>query len=190
MYSIYIDYLKKNLNEKRFIHSLNVADKCFYLAKKYGCDEQKAYFCGLIHDICKNETAENMLQIFNRFGIILDNVQKNVELLWHSIAGALFVQEKFGVCDEEVINAIRYHTTGRSNMSKLEKIVFLADIISDDRQFDGVEYLRDLSEKDLDVATFKALKSTIMNLASKDAPIHTDTIDAYNFLASVNAEKE
>ena len=190
MYSVYIDYLKKNLSEHRFIHSLNVADKCAYLAKKYNYDENKAYFCGLIHDICKNESTENMLQMFDRFGIMLDNVQKNVELLWHSIAGALFIQEKFDICDKEIICAVRYHTTGRRNMTKLEKIVFLADIISDDRQFDGVEYLRDVSEKDLDVAVFEALKSSIMNLTSKGAQIHTDTIDAYNYLSSIDTKKE
>ena len=190
MYSAYVDYLKENLSEHRFVHSLNVANKCAYLAKKYNYDENKAYFCGLIHDVCKNETRENMLQIFERFGIILDNVQMDVDLLWHSIAGALFIQEKFGVVDEEIINAVRYHTTGRKNMTKLDKIVFLADIISADRSFDGVEYLRDLSEMELDVAVFEALKSSIMNLISKGAPIHNDTIDAYNSLAPLETEKE
>ncbi len=190
MYSVYIDYLKENLNEHRFNHSINVADKCLYLAKKYGCDEQKAYFCGLIHDICKNETKENMLQMFNRFGIILDNVQMEVELLWHSIAGSVLIQEKYGICDEEIINAVRYHTTGRSDMTMLEKIVFLADIISDDRAFDGVDKLRIISEKNLDLAVFEALKSSIDNLTSKNAPIHIDTINAYNSLALTDTIKE
>ena len=183
MYSVYIDYLKQNLNEHRFNHSLNVADKCLYLAQKYDCDQEKAYFCGLIHDICKNESRENMLQMFDKFGIILDNVQENVDLLWHSIAGALVIKERFGVCDEEILNAVKFHTTGRSNMSKLEKIVFLADIISIDRIFDGVEILREISENDLDLAVFHALKSTINNLIYKNSPIHIDTIEAYNDLA-------
>lgn len=183
MYSVYIDYLKENLNEHRFNHSLNVADKCLYLAQKFDCDKDKAYFCGLIHDICKNESRENMLQMFDKFGIILDNVQMNVDLLWHSIAGALFVEDKFGISDEEILNAIKFHTTGRAKMSKLEKIVFLADIISKDRIFDGVEELREISEKDLDLAVFYALKSTINNLTHKNSPIHLDTIDAYNDLA-------
>ena len=183
MYSVYIDYLKEHLNEHRFQHSLNVADKCLYLAQKYGCDEDKAYFCGLIHDICKNESRENILQIFEKFGIILDNVQKNVDLLWHSIAGSLLVSEKFNVNDEDILNAIKFHTTGRENMSKLEKIVFLADIISVDRDFDSVEFLRQISEENLDLAVFYALKFSIENLARKKAPIHIDTINAYNFLA-------
>ncbi|MBQ4155514.1 MAG: bis(5'-nucleosyl)-tetraphosphatase (symmetrical) YqeK [Clostridia bacterium] len=190
MYSVYIDYLKENLNKHRFKHSLNVADICLYLAQKFDCDKDKAYFCGLIHDICKNESRENMLQMFDKFGIILDNVQTQVDLLWHSIAGALLVKEKFGVCDEDVLDAIKFHTTGRANMSKLEKIVFLADIISIDRNFDGVETLREISEKDLDLAVFNALKSTINNLTYKNSPIHKDTIDAYNDLAMIVFERK
>ncbi len=183
MYSDYIEYLKENLSEHRFIHSLNVAEKCLYLGKKYDYDEKTAYFCGLIHDVCKNESRENMLQMFDKFGIILDNVQTRVDLLWHSIAGALLVKEKFKVDDEEVLNAIKFHTTGRANMTKLEKIVFLADIISADREFEGVEKLREISEEDLDLAVFYALKSTINNLVKKNSLIHIDTINAYNDLA-------
>ena len=103
--------------------------------------------------------------------------------MWHSIAGSLLVSEKFNVTDEDILNAIKFHTTGRENMSKLEKIVFLADIISADRNFEGVEFLRQISEENLDLAVFYALKFSIENLARKKAPIHIDTINAYNFLA-------
>lgn len=184
MYSEYIDYLKEKLNEHRFCHSLNVAEKSKELAEIYGYDKEKAYLCGLLHDICKNDSEENMLQIFLKFGIILDNVQEKVPLLWHSIAGAVLVKEKFGFDDIEFINAIRYHTTGRDNMTKLEKIVFLADVISDDRDFNGVEKLREYSYQDLDLAVFECLKSSIANLSAKNAMIHVDTINAYNFIAA------
>lgn len=183
MYSEYIDYLKANLNEHRFSHSLNVAKECAFLAEKYGYDKDKAYFCGLIHDICKNDPQEKMLQIFKKFGIILDNVQKSVPLLWHSIAGAAFIQDKFGINDAEIIDAVRYHTTGRANMTKLDKIVYLADVISADRNFDGVEKLREFSRIDLDLAVFECLKSSLNDLTSKSRPIHIDTINAYNFMA-------
>ena len=184
MYSIYIDYLKSVLNEHRFEHSLNVAKECLELAKLYNYDENKAYLCGLLHDICKNDSKENMLQIFDRFDIILDNVQQEVHLLWHSIAGSLFVGEKFGIDDVDIINAIKYHTTGRENMTKLDKIVYLADVISVDRSFEGVERLREVSRVDLDLAVIECLKSSIKNLSEKNKPIHIDTIKAYNFLVA------
>lgn len=180
MYRKYLDYLKENLKEKRYIHSLNVAEECAVLAERYGYDKQKAYLCGLLHDICKNDSEEKMLQIFNKFGIILDNVQSSVNLLWHSIAGAVVVKEKFGITDTEFLNAIKYHTTGRENMTKLEKIVYLADVISADRNFEGVEKLRQTSKIDLDLAVLDSLKSCIENLTNKKQPIHLDTIKAYN----------
>lgn len=183
MYSKYIDYLKETLNEHRFEHSLNVADECKKLAERFNYDANKAYLCGLLHDICKNDSQEKMLQIFNKFDIILDNVQRSTPLLWHSIAGAVFIQAKFGIDDEEIIDAIRFHTTGREDMTKLDKIVYLADVISVDRDFDGVENLREISRKDLDLAVFECLKSSIKDLSSKNKLIHIDTIKAYNFLA-------
>ncbi len=184
MYSKYIDYLRENLNEHRFQHSLNVAEKSKELAEKYGYDKDKAYFCGLIHDICKNDSEEKMLQIFIKFGIILDNVQKQVPLLWHSIAGAAFIQDKFGINDTEIIDAVRYHTTGRESMTKLDKIVYLADVISADRNFEGVEKLREYSNIDLDLAVFECLKSSVNDLVSRGKPVHIDTINAYNFMAA------
>lgn len=183
MYSKYIDYLKEHLNEHRFIHTMNVAEKSASLAKMYGADENKAYLCGLLHDICKNDSEEKMLQCFKKFGIILDDVQKCVPLLWHSIAGAVIIKEKFNINDIEIINAVRYHTTGRENMTKLDKIIYLADIISDDRDFDGVEELRKTANEDLDLAVFKCLQSSIRDILSKNRPVHIDTVKAYNYLA-------
>ena len=182
MYSEYISYLKQVLNEHRFQHSLNVAEKCAELSELYGFDKEKAYLCGLLHDICKNDSEEKMLQIFDKFDIILDNVQKSVKSLWHSIAGAALIQEKFNILDIEIIDAIKYHTTARANMSKLEKIVFIADVISKDRDFDCVEKLREYSLVDLDLAVIECLKSSINNLTNKNALIHIDTINAYNFM--------
>lgn len=183
MYQKYIDYLKETLDDYRFNHSLNVADMCKKLASKNNYDEEKAYLCGLLHDVCKNDSNEKMLQIFHKFDIILDDVQKNVRLLWHSIAGSAFIQDKFSIKDKEIIDAIRYHTTGRENMTKLDKILFLADFISADRNFDGVDRLREIAENnDLDTAIFECLKFSIDELITNQKPIHIDTINAYNYM--------
>ncbi len=178
----YIEYLQNNLDKKRFKHSLNVAEESVKLAEKYGYNKDKAYLCGLLHDICKNESKENMLQMFKEFGIILDDIQKSQYKLWHAILGAKFITEKFGIDDVEIVEAIRYHTTGRANMTKLDKILYLADFISADRDFEGVEKLREFAYFNLDVAILECFKFSINELCSMNKPIHIDTLEGYNFL--------
>lgn len=181
-YDEYLDYLKATLDSRRFIHSLNVADECLKLSEIYGYDCDKAYLSGLLHDICKNDSQEKMLQIFNEFDIILDDIQKAQYKLWHSIAGALFIQKKFNITDTEIIDAIRYHTTGRENMTKLDKILYLADFISADRDFDGFEKLREFAYDDLDKAVLQCFKFSVNELCGINKPIHPDTLNGYNHI--------
>lgn len=183
MYSEYIDYLRTVLDERRFIHSLNVADECKKLALHYNYEfVDKAYLAGLLHDVCKNDSKEKMLQIFNKFDIILDNVQTSQFKLWHSLAGSLFIQDKFGISDREIIDAIKYHTTGKENMSMLEKILYLADFISADRDYDGVEAIRENAYTDLDKTLIECYRFSIIEVAQKGCPVHIDTVKGYNFL--------
>ena len=183
MYSQYIDYLRTVLDERRFIHSLNVADECKKLALHYNYEfVEKAYLAGLLHDVCKNDSKEKMLQIFNQFDIILDNVQKGQFKLWHSLAGSLFVQDKFGITDSEIISAIKYHTTGKENMSMLEKILYLADFISADRDYDGVDEIRKSAYVDLNKTLIECYKFSIIEVTQKGCPVHIDTVKGYNYL--------
>ncbi len=181
-YDVYLNYLQKNLDKKRFYHSINVAKESYKLAEKYGYNKDKAYLSGLLHDVCKNESEEKMLKMFKEFGIILDDIQKSQYKLWHAVLGARFIQQEFSIEDKEIIDAIRYHTTGRANMTKLDKILYLADFISADRDFDGVDYLREFAYFNLDTAVFECLKFSINELCSMSKPIHTDTLDGYNHL--------
>lgn len=180
MYQEYIDLLEKRLNPKRFVHSLNVAKKAREMAEKFGADTEKAYLAGLLHDICKNDSKENMLQIFEEFGIMLDDVQKASFKLWHAIAGALYIEHKLGITDSELLDAVRYHTTARANATLMDKILYLADYISDERDFEGVDDLRKDLEIGLDYCYKSALKMSILDLCEIDKPIHTDTLNAYN----------
>jgi predicted HD superfamily hydrolase involved in NAD metabolism len=102
--------------------------------------------------------------------------------LWHGPVAASIVQERMGIRDEDVLNAIRYHTTGRAGMTRLEKIIYLADYIEPGRQFPGLDEVRELAEKDLDSAVKKAIGNTIIFLVEKSAPIFPDTFKAYNDL--------
>ena len=175
--------LKERLLEKRYIHSLNVADSARELARKYGADEEKAYFAGLVHDIMKNASEEEQLQIMEKGGIILSRTEKINKKLWHAMAGECYLRLEKGIDDEDILNAVRYHTTGRAGMSLLEKVVYIADYISVERDYDDVDVMRDLSlNKGLDEAALYALKFSFKSLSKKEKLIHTDSVEYYNEL--------
>ena len=116
-----------------FSHSVNVAKEAKKLAKHYGADENKAEIAGILHDITKEMPKEQQLQIIIDSGIILDNVQLHAPKLWHGMSGSIVVRDELGIDDEDILNAIRYHTTGRAGMSLLEKVIFTADFTSEER---------------------------------------------------------
>lgn len=179
-YNYYKQLLESMLNSKRYYHSLCVADEARRLAKKYGADEEKAYFAGLLHDITKNITCEEQLQMFKDFDIIPDSITKNSFKLWHAVTGAQYIKNILKIDDEEIISAIRFHTTAKKDMTLLEKILYLADFTSLDRDYDDVDIMRQKVDVSLDEAMRYALSYTITELVSKQVPIHPDTMGAYN----------
>ncbi|MBP3560278.1 MAG: bis(5'-nucleosyl)-tetraphosphatase (symmetrical) YqeK [Clostridia bacterium] len=174
------EILKNRLTEKRYIHSLNVADSAKKLARLYGYDEEIAYTAGLIHDCCKDTPAGLQLSYMLENGVELSEYELGVAKLYHSICGSVFVKKEFGIDNQDIINAVRYHTTGRKNMSLLEKIIFIADFISDERDYNGVEIMREKAVKSLDEAIVEGLSFTIKDLIDQGRIIHPDTLDAYN----------
>ena len=179
-YAKYKAILEKRLNPKRYHHSLCVADEALRLAKKYGCDTKKAYLAGLLHDITKNATQEEHLHIFDKFDIMLNSVEKNAEKLWHAISGAAYIEYELGITDKDIITAVRYHTTAREGMSLLEKILYLADYTSADRDYDDVDIMRQKVEISIDAAMNYALTYTINDLVERRKLLHLDTVKAYN----------
>lgn len=172
--------LKQRLNEKRYYHSLCVADEAKRLAIKYGEDIEKAYLAGLLHDITKNSAIEEHLQIFKEFGIILNDIEKNAQKLWHAISGAEYVKNILCINDNEIIDAIRYHTTAKKDMSRLSLILYLADFTSADRDYEDVDVMRNLVDISLQKAFVYALKYSINDLVNSGRAVHIDTINAYN----------
>ena len=175
-----ITLIRSKLNADRFNHSLNVADSAKELALIYGADADKAYTAGLLHDVMKNASEEEQLGVLSEAGIELMPVERENKKLWHAIAGAAYVKFVMGIDDRDIIRAVRYHTTGRSGMSLLERIVYLADYISADRNYNGVEDMRRLCKSDSDEAILYALTFGIPDLVSKGRVIHPDSIDLYN----------
>lgn len=179
-YEAFKAILKGRLNEKRYFHSLCVADEAERLASKYGADTEKAYLAGLLHDITKNTSAEEHLKMFSEFGIIPNEVERGAEKLWHAMTGAAYVKNALGVTDEEILTAIRLHTTAAADMSLLSKILYLADFTSRDRDYEDVDTIRAYVDESLEKAFIYALSYTIKDLTENGRAIHPDTVAAYN----------
>lgn len=175
-----IEIIKGRLKEQRFIHSLNVADCARELAIKFGADPQKAYTAGILHDSCKNLEPSVQLQYLLENKVELSEYELAAPKLFHAICGAVFAEKEIGCTDKEILDAIRYHTTGRSNMSLLEKVVFIADFIGKERDYDGVEIMREKASRSLDEAIVEGLSFTIIDLIKKERLVHPDTMGAYN----------
>lgn len=182
--------LKKNLKPKRFKHSIQVAIAASDLAKCYEVEQDKAHFAGLFHDYAKGFSKEDTLKFANKYDIYLDEYEMNSTQLSHGKIAAFICRKMYEVYDEDIINSIEYHTTGRNNMSTLEKIICLADYIEKGRDFDGVGEIRVLAYKDLDRALYRALNGTLAHLVSENVSIHPDTLMARNYLLEIIRKKD
>ncbi len=171
--------IRERLSDFRYIHSLEVAKSAANLAEKYGYDKEIAYTAGLAHDVLKELSKEEYLKLFETEKIDLSDVERSAPKLWHAMAGAVYIQKHYGF-PKEIITAVRYHTTGRAGMSLLEKILFIADFISADRNYNGVEDMRKRAEISLEYAMEEGLRFTIEDLSRECRPIHPDTVACYN----------
>ena len=178
----FLEEIKIRLNPDRLYHSLNVADEAKKLAKHYGADEQKAFTAGLLHDILKNTPDSELLQYFERNGIMLTETERASRKTWHAMAGADFLRRELHVTDEDILSAVRWHTTGRAGMTLLDKVLFVADFISADRDYPGVERMREKAYVSLEDAMLEGLQFTINELVENAWPVHEDSIRAYNEL--------
>ena len=152
------------------------------LAEKSGADVIKAKLAGLLHDIMKNVPEKEMLQFIEDSGIILLYADLGAPQLWHAIAGAAYLKEKLGIDDPDVINAVRYHTTGRAGMSKLEKVVYLADLTSADRDYPDVKKAGKIADRSLHEGVLYGSEFLIADLVQKERVLHPDTLACYDEL--------
>lgn len=174
--------VKARLGEKRFGHTLGVAEKAVELALRYGADSDKAYIAALLHDLAKPMDHGSMLKVAADSGIIFDNETLESTDLLHGAIGAIISEKEIGINDTDILTAVRYHTTGRPDMTVLEKVIFLADFIEPGRSFPGLDEIRSLSMLDLDEAVLAALESTIEHLNQVDRKIHKSTIESRDYL--------
>ena len=156
------------------------------LAGLHGGDQEKAAFAGRYHDIAKNFDRERMDECIRKYGLDEKLIGNNA--LAHSKVGAAILEHEFGITDEDVLNAVRFHTTARRGMSLLEQLVFVADVVEDNRTYSDLKYYQDLAYRDLDRASLEILEYTCGDLTEKGHEIDRDTIEARDWFREIIKE--
>ncbi|MDX8336463.1 bis(5'-nucleosyl)-tetraphosphatase (symmetrical) YqeK [Candidatus Cetobacterium colombiensis] len=181
-----INFLKKELSsilsKKRYEHSIRVLETAIELAKIYNIDLEKVAIAAILHDFAKEFKRDELVSISkNFFKEETEDYLDNIEIL-HSYAGTYIAKNKFNINDSDILNAIKYHTTGRKNMSLIEKIVYIADAIEPKRDYPHVKKIRELAFKNLDKAILVEVNNKIEYLVNENLVIHINSIEMRNWL--------
>jgi predicted HD superfamily hydrolase involved in NAD metabolism len=187
----YKEILQRRQSGELYRHSLGAAETAARLAELYHEDRDRAYLAGLIHDYAKELNPALLLQKAEQLNLPLDPVTRIEGLkLLHAPVGAALVSAELGIDDPGILSAVAYHTTGRAGMTLLEKIIYLADFIEPNRDFPGVERLRELSGKGLDTAILAAVNDTIALVLQRDLMLHPDSVNLRNrIIARIREQK-
>lgn len=169
----YTDFVKSKLPLKRIIHTANVCVTALSKTKELNLDGKKVFTACALHDVAKYLSCEDYVGY--------EKIPNMPSPVVHAYLGAYICQTVLGITDEDIINAVRYHTSGRANMSVLEKLVFVADMIEEGRDYDGVETLRKYYEKDLDTCFKKCLEEELFHLRLNNQEIFDQTVKAYEY---------
>lgn len=182
-------YIEKNFSEKRKVHTEGVRTTAVKLAEKYGADSEKAEQAALFHDMYRG-VSEDVLNYYVKH-LNLDKKYLNNCNLAHGKIAAIIMKRDYGIEDEDIINAVSYHTTGRPGMTLLEKIIYIADAIEPNRNYPGVELLREAAERDLDEACLLSLTRTIEYVQGQGNYLDNDTLLARDYFRAIrqNAAK-
>ncbi|HHT50136.1 MAG TPA: HD domain-containing protein [Eubacteriaceae bacterium] len=172
--------IKGKLSYNRYRHTLGVINSAVELSEIHGENRNSARLAALIHDISKDIDNVEQINLANKYKIEIDKISAAQPSLLHGIIGSYIAKNNFGIIDREILNAIKYHTTGRANMSKLEKIIYLADYIEEGRNFPGLDTIRRIVKENLDQAMLLALDNSIQYIIQKQKLIHPLTIEARN----------
>ena len=168
------------LEPDRIAHVVGCESEAVMLAKTWGEDPDNAAEAGILHDITKKVRGEGQLNLCRKYGIVYDEAEAQNTVILHARTGAAMAQEVFNVSDE-IAGAIRWHTTGRPDMTTLEKIIYLADFIEPTRDFPGLDAVRTLAYKDLNAAMAMALSLCMGELRRRGKDVYKDTLDAYRW---------
>lgn len=174
------EIVKSKMSEYRFYHSECVAKRCVELANIYNVDKEAAQLVGIIHDIAKEMPNEEKIKYCKENHLPVDDIEKENAGLLHGKIAAHIAKKDFGL-SEDLCSAIKYHTTGKANMSLLDKILYVADMTSDDRKFEDKEYIIQLGNRDLDECVKYILKVGITQRIQQDKKVHLNSMKALNY---------
>ena len=173
--------LEKSLKPSRYQHSLGVAETAVFLAQRFGVNEEQAKTAGLLHDCARESRNEDLITEAEKRLIVVGDIERQMPLLLHAYVGSRLVTEKYGVSDHAIEQAIWRHTVGGAKMTKLDKIIWFADMIEPNRDYPGVEELRSLAKTAaLDDMVLAGLTQSITFVLQKGGLIHPDTVIARN----------
>lgn len=179
--------MEKKLDAKRYNHTVSVAHTAACMAMRFGLDPYQAYLAGLLHDNAKCIPDEKKLSLCRKYGLTINKAEEAGPDLLHAKLGSFRAREKYGITDEEILSAILYHTTGRPAMTKLEKIIYIADYIEIHRKMlPNMEAVRQMAFTDLDTCMLLILESTITFLREKGASIDGITLETYAYYKEQN----
>lgn len=170
--------LQKRLQPYRYQHTLGVVEAAEELATRYGCPLPEARWAALLHDCAKEEEKKGAAQLHKEYGLPVKEEYESAPQLIHASLGVILAKERYSFYDEHVLKAIAAHTTGSQNMNLLDKVLLVADMIEKNRNYEGVESLREIARKNLDKAALAALDHKISFVLSKDAYLSLDSVDA------------
>ena len=173
--------VRPRLSGYRYTHTLGVEKAARQLAAQYGGDPERAAFAALLHDITKRLSKEEQLYLCEKYDIIPCDIEMQEWKMLHGRTAAAIAAAEYGA-DAEICEAIACHTTGRAGMTLLDKVIYLADYIEENRDFDGVERARELARESLDRALLYCFNSSLTDLLARDKLIHADTVAARNWL--------
>ena len=175
--------MEQTLERKRYEHTLGVAYTAANLAMIHGVDVEKALTAGMLHDCAKCMSHHKQLSLCRKNKIVLSEIEtENHSPLLHAKAGSCLARKKYGITDEEILQAISYHTTGRPHMSPLEKIIYIADYMEPGRaELPNMAAVRGLAFQNLDECLYRILKDSLDYLKTKDLTIDTMTEKTYEY---------
>ena len=174
-----IEEVRARMSKQRFKHVLRVEQSALELAEKYDVDCEKSSIAALLHDVAKEEPDSEMRDLVISENLDLDLLQYGSQI-WHAPVGAVQARRDFEIVDEEILNAIKYHTIGTPDMTDVEKVIFVADYIEPGRDFEGVKKARKLAEKSLERVIQYKIRDTIVDLVARKKKIYPKAIDSYN----------
>lgn len=184
-----IEWMKEKLKEKllsqHYEHSLRTAETAARMARAFGVNEEKAYIAGLLHDYAKSMGGEELISRARELGLKVNEVELATPYLLHAPVGARLIESELGVSDKEIIASIENHTTGSPSMTRLDKIIYVADMVEPGRPYPGLDELRRIALDDLDEVFKESYTHSLAYLLRARKLIHPITVEVWNKLISL-----